>query len=188
MRGLRPDCPALWAPPRCRWSRCRHMCIQGLTGAAAPILTTWLRALGITHHTQIPMQPAAPSLTRTRWTARLERPPVCRHTTRWRTSCGRLNPVAGVACGAFGQTVRHCRGNDPHGSPNAEPYAYVWHRYIRIVGRGQRQHVQQAAHRCYRWQPSPYSHSRGDIGRSCQYPPVLCALIYYAHRITNERA
>ena len=54
----------------------------------------------------------------------------------------------------------HCRGNDAHGSPNAEPYAYVWHRYIRIVGRGQRQHVQQAAHRCYRWQPSPYSHSR----------------------------
>ena len=65
-------------------------------------------------------------------------------------------------------------GHDPHGSPNAEPYAYVWHRYIRIVGRGQRQHVQQAAHRCYRWQPGPYAQPvRGQLRGRRQPAAVL---------------
>ena len=69
---------------------------------------------------------------------------------------------------------RHCRRHDPHGSPNAEPYAYVWHRYIRIVGRGQRQHVQQAAHRCYRWQPGPYAQPvRGQLRGRRQPAAVL---------------
>ena len=137
---------------------------------------------------QKPAMLAALNPTRTRWTGHLGKPTACPRTTRCRTSCGRLNPAAGAVCGGMTGYFRHCRGHDPHGSPNAEPYAYVWHRYIRIVGRGQRQHVQQTAHRCYRLQPGPYAYSRGGIGRSSQYPPVLCALIYYAHRITNERA
>ena len=138
------------------------------------------------------LQPPAPSVAlnpiRTRWMEHLERRPPCLRITPFRTSCGRPDPAAGVVCGTMTRCVRHCGRHDAHGSPNAEPYAYVWHRYIRIVGRGQRQHVQQTANRCYRWQPSPYAYSRGGIGRSFQYPPVLCALIYYAHRITNERA
>lgn len=104
--------PALSGPPRCRWSRCRHMCIQGLKGAAAPIITTRLRALSITHHTQIPMQPAAPSPTHIRFPVHLVLPTVCRHTTRWRTSCGRLNPVAGAVCRAMIGCFRHCRQHD----------------------------------------------------------------------------
>ena len=183
-------CPALSARRHCPLSRCQRMAIVILSAhqAATADMQAAPPCSGRILPQQTPVMLAALNPTRTRWTGHLARPTVCRHTTRWRTSCGPPEVAAGIGLGAMFGCVRHCRGNDPHGSPNAEPYAYVWHRYIRIVGRGQRQHVQQAAHRCYRWQPSPYSHSRGDIGRSCQYPPVLCALIYYAHRITNERA
>lgn len=137
---------------------------------------------------EIPLRPVAPNPTPIPYPVRLVRLTAYLRTIPLRTSCGRPDPAEGVDLVAVVRCVRHCRRDDAHGSPNAEPYAYVWHRYIRIVGRGQRQHVQQAAHRCYRWQPGPYTCSRGGIGRSFQYPPVLCALIYYAHRITNERA
>ena len=142
------------------------------------------------NHIQLAGQttPVAPSHILTHYREHPMMPTACLHTMHWRTSCVPPNPAAGADCGAMAGYVRHCGRHDAHGSPNAEPYAYVWHRYIRIVGRGQRQHVQQTANRCYRWQPSPYAYSRGGIGRSFQYPPVLCALIYYAHRITNERA
>ena len=93
---------------------------------------------------------------------------------RWRTSCGPPNPVAGAVCRAMIGCFRHCGGHDPHRSADAEPYAYVWHRYIRIVGRGQRQHVQQAAHRCYRWQPGPYAQPvRGQLRGRRQPAAVL---------------
>ena len=117
---------------------------------------------------------AAASPIRTHWMARPGRPAACHRITPFRTSCGSPNPAADVACRAFGQPFRHCRRHDPHGSPNAEPYAYVWHRYIRIVGRGQRQHVQQAAHRCYRWQPGPYAQPvRGQLRGRRQPAAVL---------------
>ena len=185
-------CPALWAPPRCRWSRCRHMCIQGLTGAAAPILTTRLRALGITHHTQIPMQPAAPSLTRTRWTARLERPPVCRHTTRWRTSCGPPNPVAGVACGAFGQTVRHCGRDHAHGGAAGQPCAFLLASSNKqAILRGK---LQPHGYKCYcqygtdRRQPASQPHALWCIWRSVVPTAVLCSLVHHAMRMIRARA
>lgn len=110
------------------------MCIQGLKGAAAPIITTRLRALGITHHTQIPMQPAAPSPIHIRYREHPALPTVCLPITPCRTSCAshdvgervvrwqggrfsgrsiqrvrvglRSTGVAGVICSTFGVITR----------------------------------------------------------------------------------
>ena len=121
LRGHDRMCPALWAKPRSRWSRCRHMCIQGLKEAAAPILTTRLRALRITQQSQIPMQPVAHSRTHIRFPVNLAAPIPCRPITRCRISCGSPNAVAGVACVAMAGCVRHCRGHDPHRGAVGQP-------------------------------------------------------------------
>ena len=55
--------------------------------------------------------PVALNPTPTRWTVHLVRPTACPRITPFRTSCGRPDPATGVACGAFGQPVRHCRGH-----------------------------------------------------------------------------
>ena len=74
---------------------------------------------------QTPVMLAALNPTRTRWTGHLARPTVCRHTTRWRTSCGPPEVAAGIGLGAMFGCVRHCRRDDVVGSTTGQPRPFL---------------------------------------------------------------
>jgi|GEM_PF-1200542 len=46
-------------------------------------------------------------------------------TMRWRTSCGQPDSAADVACRAFGQPVRHCRGDNTVRGSDDITWAYI---------------------------------------------------------------
>ena len=104
--------PALWAPRLSPWSSWPVMSIPTRRARQAGFIRGEAPARWIKMLLTLPVLLAALSPTPTRWTVHLERPTGCHRITRWRTSCGQLDPAAGVACGAMAGCFRHCRRHD----------------------------------------------------------------------------
>lgn len=139
-------------------------------------------------------QPPAPSVAlnpiRTRWMEHLGRRPPCLRIMPFRTSCGRPDPAAGVVCGTMTKCFRHCRRDHAHGGAAGKPRA--WHQYPnRIQRRGDPLSTvgqyQVGKYFCDRWQSAPYAHALWSVWRSQRPAPVLRVVLYYAHRMINER-
>ena len=88
------------------------------------------------------------------------------------------------------QPVRHCRRDHAHGGADGKPRA--WHQYPnRIQRRGDPLSTvgqyQVGKYFCDRWQSAPYAHALWSVWRSQRPAPVLRVVLYYAHRMINER-
>ena len=120
-------CPALSARRHCPLSRCQRMAIVILSAhqAATADMQAAPPCSGRILPQQTPVMLAALNPIRTRWTGHLARPTVCRHTTRWRTSCGPPEVAAGIGLGAMFGCVRHCRRDDVVGSTTGQPRPFL---------------------------------------------------------------
>ena len=192
MRGLRPACPALSARRHCPLSRCQRMAIVILSAhqAATADMQAAPPCSGRILPQQTPVMLAALNPTRTRWTGHLGKPTACPRTTRCRTSCGPPEVAAGIGLGAMFGCVRHCRRDHAHGGAAGKPRA--WHQYPnRIQRRGDPLSTvgqyQVGKNFCDRWQSAPYAHALWSVWRSQRPAPVLRVVLYYAHRMINER-
>ena len=113
--------PALSARRHCPLSRCQRMAIVILSAhqAATADMQAAPPCSGRILPQQTPVMLAALNPTRTRWTGHLARPTVCRHTTRWRTSCGPPEVAAGIGLGAMFGCFRHCGSYDAYRGADA---------------------------------------------------------------------
>ena len=118
-------CPALSGRPPCRWSRCRSTIIVFQQAVHR------YSEVAASRPYEIPLAPlqrlrqVAVSPIRTRSLERLEKPTACPRITPFRTSYGFPDPAVDVACGAFGQPVRHCRGHDPDGRAAGDAHTSI---------------------------------------------------------------
>ena len=172
-------------------SRCQRMAIVILSAhqAATADMQAAPPCSGRILPQQTPVILAAPGLTRTRWTGHLARPTVCRHTTRWRTSCGRLNPAAGAVCGGMTGSVRHCGRDDTDRSATSQSpppspsqlqklhHCWYWPDVLHPAPWLWGKHI------AYRRLPAPYTYIIGSIRRCRQSAALLRPGPDHAHRM-----